>query len=95
MNGTNIRKLIGKLREHIASDQIDSRSRGLLSNILGELKELEKETRVEVDAANSQAKHIIHLWKEDPVIQAYLKEKEKLEEAVRELERMMPDPMDD
>lgn len=95
MNGTNLHKLIGKLREHIASDQIDSRSRGLLSNILGELKELEKETRVEVNAANRDAVRIIRLWNEDPVIQAYLKQKESLQEEIWELKRMIPDPMDD
>lgn len=90
MDVRNFRKLLGKLREHIASDQVDSRSKGLLSNILGELKELEKDTRVEVEQANSEAVRIIRLWKEDPVIQAYLQQKESLESEIRNLESMVP-----
>lgn len=66
-----------KLRDPINSDQIDLRTIELLGNILGELKEIEDGTRVEAEAVNSEFANIIHLWKSDPVIQAYLNQKKE------------------
>lgn len=95
MDVRQLKNLLQKLRDHIASDQIDPRTRGLLGNILGELKEIEAGTRVEAEAVNSEFANIIHLWKSDPVIQAYLKQKEKFQEEIYRLSLVIGDPLDD
>ena len=95
MDIRQFKNLLQKLRDHIASDQIDPRTRGLLGNILGELKEIEDGTRVEAEAVNSEYANIIHLWNSDPVIQAYLKQKEKLQEEISRLSSSVSGFFDD
>lgn len=85
MNLRQFKNLMHKLREHIASDQIDPRTKGLLGNILGELKEIEAGTKIEAESINFEYANIIYLWKSDPVIQAYLKQKEELQEEINRL----------
>jgi hypothetical protein len=96
MNRTELNRLISMLREHKESADLDSRSKGLLGNILGELKGLEKGTVVEVEQTKAEVKEILRLWKTDPVIQAYLFQKQQLEQRVRELQWQLDqdDPLD-
>jgi predicted lipase len=95
MNLRQFKNLMQKLREHIGSDQVDSRTRGLLSNVLGELKELESGTKVEAQSVKYEFTKIVELWKTDPVIQAYLQQKLEMQEEISRLSAMANDPWDD
>jgi hypothetical protein len=95
MNLRQFKNLMQKLREHIASDQIDPRTKGLLGNILGELKEIETGTKVEAQTVKYEFAKIVELWNSDPVIQAYLQQKQELKEEISRLSAMVGDPWDD
>lgn len=94
MNLQQFKNLMQKLREHIASDQIDPRTKGLLGNILGELKEIESGTKVEAQAVKYEFVRVIEL-KNDPVIKAYLQQKQCMQEEISRLSALAGDPLDD
>lgn len=95
MDLRQFKNLMQKLREHVASDQIDSRTKGLLGNILGELKEIEAGTKVEAQAVKYEFVRVIELFKNDPVIKAYLQQKQCMQEEISRLSALAGDPWDD
>lgn len=94
MNIRQFKNLMQKLREHIASDQIDPRTKGLLGNILGELKELEAGAKVDIVTVNAEIRRILDLWNTDPVIKAYLQQKQEMQEEIFRLSSLIPDLLD-
>lgn len=87
MEHKELQRLIAKLRDHIDNSDIDSKSRGLMRNILEELKPLEKSVHVEKVKVANELHQIISLWKKDPVIRAYMKERKSLEEQILKLSK--------
>ncbi len=85
LNISDLQRLINLVKTHKESPDLDSRSKGLLANILGELRAAEHCSQIEVKKVSQEITEIIALWKTDPVIQAYLKQKEELEQKIREL----------
>lgn len=64
-----------RLRDLVNEEPLNSRMRGLLGNILGEVKALHRNDSGAVWAATQDVREIIEEYKTDPVIKTYLDQK--------------------
>lgn len=72
VQSTHLMRMIEKLRLHAEDPTLDGKSRGMLGNIIGELKALHRADEQKVWSATADVLEIIDAYKSDPVIKAYL-----------------------